>query len=214
MTTDTRNDQDGSAEIAGPWPRQRIKAVCGYCGIAEANLRRLKGALLSGVLVKNALAYVCSTCDGLVSVPHITSGRVFAETARDLFKIREFRMPVEAEDLALAVHAGLGLPPTGDVYAVPICLGLRLAGSRPRPDPAWDLLDRFEASERARPCLSKETVHRLDCLHKAWDARSRADVARRLIVVSYLASLRGFRPETATRRWAGRLQRLFRRRGT
>jgi hypothetical protein len=152
---------------------------------------------IEGVEVRKPLVYACPNCDSVVATPQITSARVFAAKteAQGALTLCEVRVPVEAEDLALAVFASLGLAPRGDIFALPVRLGLRLVGHLKLPSSNWRLLDSFRASERARPFLTAEVIERLDGLRRAWSASSRAVVIRWLIVAAYHASLRGFRPE-------------------
>ena len=94
----------------------------------------------------------------------------------------ELRVPIELEDLALSVYAALGLRPDGDIFALPIALGVRHAGMRAQVDDDWRIMDRLDKPMRARPVLSAELQARLEGLRRAWKAPDRSTVARWLLV--------------------------------
>jgi hypothetical protein len=143
----------------------------------------VESAVLEGARVRRALVYRCSECGEIAGAPQVTAGRVFAalEAERAEVAPTELRVPEEAEDLAFAVHAALGVRPSGDVFALAIAVGLRHAGMRREVDERWQVLDGLEKRLRARPVLSGELLQRIDGLQKVWGAPDRSTVARWLI---------------------------------
>jgi len=146
--------------------------------------------VLEGVKVPGVLVETCGQCARPVSWPKQSAGRVFAAStrARQATKVHEFRVPPEAVDLALGVHAALGIVPKGDVFSLAIQLGLSVAGAADKPEAAWMLLETsgLEATCRARPVLSEETARRLHGLQVAWGCQSEAAVVRRLVSAAWL----------------------------
>jgi len=140
-------------------------------------------------MVERALVYLCSECGAVVATPQVTAGRVFAalETERSSVAPTELRVPVEAEDLAYSIFAALGMRPSGDLFALPIALGLRHAGMQQQVDVKWRVLDELDKPLRARPVLSSELLTRLDGLQDAWDAPDRSTVMRWLVVAGAAA---------------------------
>ena len=167
----------------------RVRLVCPSCGgLRTAELQRLDRAEIHGVVVERALVYVCATCGAIAATPQVTAGRIFAvrESARAGAAPTELRVPLEAEDLAYAVHAALELRPAGDVFGLLISLGLRHAAACKTPDDKWRLLDGLDKPVRARPVLSEETLQRIDGLQRAWGV-DRSTVARWLVVAGAVA---------------------------
>lgn len=144
-----------------------------------------------GVLVEDALAYVCPECDSVCAFPQQSAGRVFfAEMDRDR-QPTEFRVSKDAEDMALAVHAHFGVVPAGDPFALPVQLALRLVGNQPEPAAEWKVLDGLPADARARPYFPQATLARIDALRDQWQGESRASIFRWLIAAAWQASLTG-----------------------
>jgi hypothetical protein len=139
---------------------------------------------VQGVEIQRALVYVCSKCGNVAATPQVTAGRVFAalETGRSSATPTEIRVPEEAEDLAYAIFAALGLRPSGDVFALPIALGLRHALTVADVDEKWRVLDDLDKTLRARPILSSEIVTRLEGLQREWRAPDRSTLIRWLVV--------------------------------
>jgi hypothetical protein len=159
--------------------------LCNYCRQRRSGiLQRVDRATLQGVEVQEPLVYSCEGCQRIVATPQATAGRIFAasESTRSGAPAIELRVPKEAEDLALAIYAALGVRPSGDVFALPIALGLRHAGMCPDVDERWRLLDALDKTVRARPVLSEELLTRIDSLEKTWCAPDRSSVARWLVV--------------------------------
>lgn len=177
--------------MTNPWPNPSISALCDEHGLVEAERRRGDYELQGG-LVEDVLAYVCPDCGRVLAVPHISAGRVFAARMAEVAsRPRDFRVPKEAKDLALGVHAVLGIPASGDPYSLPIHLGLGVVRPRQDVEEGWTVLDKLRASERARPCLTDEVAARISRLRERWDVNSDAAVVRRLVAVAWYAAQHG-----------------------
>lgn len=136
-------------------------------------------------LVRNALAYVCPVCDATLAFPSSSSGRIAqAARERDPARRREFRVPVEVEDQALAVHAAMGTLGAGEDFTLPLRLGLQVAGRERAPKESWKRFDAGPSGARARPLLTASAEQRLEGLRKTWGARSVAQVVRWLVVAA------------------------------
>ena len=120
-----------------------------------------------------------------------SSGRVFAAAVKQgrATEIHELRMPPEAVDLALCVHAALGVVPKRDVFALPIQLGLAVIARESVLNPSWAMLEdkRLASTCRARPSLTRVAADRIAGLRREWGCESDASVVRRIIVAAYLA---------------------------
>src|SRR4051812_4311892 len=164
------------------WPAKQIEMFCVSCRrVRVAELRRGTHRLY-GADVDNVLVYQCAECRAVLSVPAISTGRVQAASSEQRPpKVREFRFPLEAEDLALATNAALGALPSGEPYALPLRIGLSVAHDYVSPSQDWKAIDGFPAPLRGRPLLSDLTIERIDALAKIW-GESRAQVARWLLV--------------------------------
>lgn len=176
---------DGQTSIPASHAAPKIRVLCAKCGgLRAAGLHRVDRAVVQGIEVTRALVYLCETCNQIAATPQVTGGRVFAakENERKGTGATELRISAEAEDLAYAVYAALGLRPTGDVFALPIGVGLLHVSSLPKADAGWSVLDGCEKALRARPVLSDEVLQRLEGLQKQWDAPDRSTVARWLLV--------------------------------
>jgi hypothetical protein len=186
-TASSRTSRSSRSTIEAPTTiaQEAIRTICGSCkGLRSARLKRLESVRLQDVSVENALVYVCDECGRVSGTPQVTSGRIFAaiEDQRSSASPVELRVPREAEDLAYAIHAALGLRPSGDVFALAIGLGLRHVGMEEKAQSSWRMLDELEKSVRARPVLSEELSLRIDGLKDAWGAPDRSTVARWLLV--------------------------------
>jgi hypothetical protein len=163
------------------------QGFCPQCGLTAATLIR-RNFNYEGHKVKDALVVQCDSCNKIIGWPGQSGGRIFAAEVKKKIEtsILELRMPKEAVDLALLVHAALGIVPKGDPFALPIQLGLHVIGDAQKIAPTWDVLleDSLRATERARPVLTEETRTRITGLQKHWDC-TKSDVVRRLIAAAW-----------------------------
>jgi hypothetical protein len=169
----------------------KSRGVCPACGVVET--QAIRRALVSPgkSVVPDMLVDVCVHCGQTVGWPKQSAGRLFAAAVKKhrVAEIFELRMPPEAVDLALSIHAALGVVPKGDIFALPIQLGLVAVARDSTPNPNWAILEdrRLASTCRARPSLTKVTTDRITGLRRDWGCESDASVVRRLIVAAYFA---------------------------
>lgn len=158
---------------------------------------RVDAALVRGshpigdIVVDRLAAWLCPHCQAVLAVPHQGSGRIAAaRQALATASSKDFRVPLELEDLALAVNAQFGTLGVGEPFTLPLHLGLQFVGNTQSPPMAWRVFDHLEKPVRARPRLHAQTVLRLEGLASLWDATV-ADVVRWLIVAAWHAVIAG-----------------------
>ena len=142
-------------------------------------------------VIDDVAGYACPHCQRVLAVAQQASGRIAAAIqGRSAAPSRDFRVPREVEDLALAVNAHFGVAGIGETFTLPIHLGLRLVGDLQMPDAAWRVFDADEKPVRARPRIHQQTMQRLEGLANLWKATP-TDVARWLVVAAYDAVTAG-----------------------
>lgn len=140
---------------------------------------------VDGISVADLLVLTCQRCERVVAVPQQSVGRIFAaQFAQNAVETLEVRVQPELIDVALGVHVALGIEPRGDLFSLPLQLGLRAALTRETP---LRVTFNSVASERARPRLSGDALKRIQGLRRTWGMRKDADVVRSLVVLAWSA---------------------------
>jgi len=120
-------------------------------------------------VVPQVSAWVCPVCKATLAVPHAAAGRIAAALqSKQARAVRELRVPIELEDLALGINATLGTAGLGDAFTLPVHLGLQLVGGTTTAPSSWQAFDHLKKTVRARPRMHPDTLDRLQGLAGLW----------------------------------------------